>query len=187
MVNLLTRIQMPNTSLELDRVIRETLLPVMDRDTFAIVDKRPASATFFNETVVVADTTGDQISAFGAAHTLNVSSSPAVAIVDRSADIANAVEHIVRARFSFCGTSPYAPDLVFVNEFVVDDFCRAALKIFTSSLSDAIQTSHKTRSWVKHATSTDSEATVLVSGARGRIQLLKRRFVMPLTLHRNEF
>jgi aldehyde dehydrogenase (NAD+) len=51
-----------------------------------------------------------------------------VGIVDRSADIASAAKHLVAARFTFNGTSPYAPDIVFVNEFVIKEFTESVLQ-----------------------------------------------------------
>lgn len=49
-------------------------------------------------------------------------------IVDRTADIKLAAREIVAARFAFGGSSPYAPDLVLVNEFVKEDFLQAAIE-----------------------------------------------------------
>jgi aldehyde dehydrogenase (NAD+) len=48
--------------------------------------------------------------------------------VDRTADLAAAAEYLVTARFSFGGTSPYAPDLVFINEFVKKNFLEHVLR-----------------------------------------------------------
>jgi hypothetical protein len=39
-----------------------------------------------------------------------------------------AAKHLVTARFAFGGTSPYAPDVVLVNEFVKKDFLELVLK-----------------------------------------------------------
>lgn len=50
------------------------------------------------------------------------------AVVDRTANLAEAAESIVTARFAFGGQSPYAPDLVLVNEFVKDDFVEQILQ-----------------------------------------------------------
>lgn len=48
-----------------------------------------------------------------------------VAIVDRTANVQLAAQELFAARFSFAGSSPYAPDCVFVNEFVKNDFLQA--------------------------------------------------------------
>lgn len=54
-----------------------------------------------------------------------------VAIVDRSADVDEAAKAITAARFSFGGSSPYAPDLVLVNEFVKKAFFEACSRYAT--------------------------------------------------------
>ncbi len=51
-----------------------------------------------------------------------------VAIVDRTADIALAAREIVSARFAFGGQSPYAPDIVLVNEFSKKAFFQAVVR-----------------------------------------------------------
>jgi hypothetical protein len=51
-----------------------------------------------------------------------------IAIVDRTADLALAAEQLVTARFAFRGTSPYAPDLVLVNEFIKKEFLEHVLR-----------------------------------------------------------
>lgn len=58
-----------------------------------------------------------------------------VAIVDRTADLVAAASSIVQARAAFRGRSPYAPDLILVNEFVLKDFTDAAVTAFTRYLS----------------------------------------------------
>lgn len=56
-----------------------------------------------------------------------------VAIVDRTvADIDAAARATVVARFSFCGRSPYAPDLILVNEFVKEEFLEACIRHSTA-------------------------------------------------------
>jgi hypothetical protein len=63
-----------------------------------------------------------------------------IAIVDRTADLAVAAEYLVTARFAFGGTSPYAPDLVFVNEFVKKDFLEHVLKFAIPYLASSNET-----------------------------------------------
>jgi acyl-CoA reductase-like NAD-dependent aldehyde dehydrogenase len=58
-----------------------------------------------------------------------------IAIVDRTADIEAAAKAIVMARFSFQGMSPYAPDLVIVNEFVHKDFFEACTRYASQSFA----------------------------------------------------
>jgi acyl-CoA reductase-like NAD-dependent aldehyde dehydrogenase len=63
---------------------------------------------------------------------------PTVAIVDRSADLDQAAQALVRARFSFGGRSPYSPDIVLVNEFTKRDFLTALVRA-TIAVGDAIE------------------------------------------------
>ncbi|CRG83449.1 Isoleucine--tRNA ligase [Talaromyces islandicus] len=55
------------------------------------------------------------------------SSGRTIAVVDRTADLRKTAEALVTARFSFSGNSPYAPDIVFVNEFVKKPFIVALM------------------------------------------------------------
>ena len=49
-------------------------------------------------------------------------------MVDRTAHVNEAAQAVVRARFSRRGTSPYAPDVVLVNEFVLEEFLACLLQ-----------------------------------------------------------
>ncbi|KAJ5505529.1 Aldehyde dehydrogenase N-terminal [Penicillium expansum] len=60
-----------------------------------------------------------------------------VAVVDRTAHINHAAEAIVAARFSFGGRSPYAPDLVLVNEYIKEAFLMALVQASVSFLPSA--------------------------------------------------
>ena len=48
-------------------------------------------------------------------------------MVDRTANIQHAAKELVSARFAFGGSSPYAPDVVMVNEFAKKDFLQAVV------------------------------------------------------------
>ncbi|MCJ1305738.1 hypothetical protein MMC08_008554 [Hypocenomyce scalaris] len=56
-----------------------------------------------------------------------------MAIVDRTANIEDAAWAIVSARFSRAGTSSYAPDVVLINEFVIEEFIGLLSKIVRPS------------------------------------------------------
>lgn len=51
-----------------------------------------------------------------------------VAVVERDANLEEAAKALVTARFSFRGRSPYAPDIVLVNEWVKKEFLNAAVQ-----------------------------------------------------------
>ena len=59
---------------------------------------------------------------------ISPSQSRVVAIVDRTAALAKAAQALVTARFSFGGNSPYAPDVVLVNEYVKKAFLVALMQ-----------------------------------------------------------
>jgi acyl-CoA reductase-like NAD-dependent aldehyde dehydrogenase len=150
-----------------------TLAAVMDKDTFAMVDERPERGPFF----------GPQVVAINAQIAGSTSIMPAqgraVALVDRSADIKMAARHIVRAKFHFKGRSPYAPDLVLVNEFAHQEFCQAVAKIFAEGHSSQ----SVTKSCIEaNLSKMDAglkglHTTTIVSGDAGEAQLLEERLV----------
>jgi len=51
-----------------------------------------------------------------------------VAIVDRTANLADAATDLVISRFAFNGRSPYSPDVILVHEFCVQDFVGLLVK-----------------------------------------------------------
>lgn len=51
-----------------------------------------------------------------------------VAVVDRTSNVVEAAKALVSGRFGFGGSSPYAPDLVLVNEFCTKDFLNAVVE-----------------------------------------------------------
>ena len=59
-----------------------------------------------------------------------------LAVVDRTANINDAAFDIVHARFSRHGGSPYAPDIVLVNEFVLEQFLTCVLKHATRYMAN---------------------------------------------------
>ena len=81
------------------------------------------------EAAVLVDQTG--ATAPSSCRILSSSGGRAIAVVDRTADIEAAAKSITTARFSFGGSSPYAPDLVLVNEFVKQEFFEACSRYAT--------------------------------------------------------
>ena len=61
-------------------------------------------------------------------HIVSNPDAPVVAFVERDADIEAAARAVVTARFAQGGKSPYAPDLVMVNEWVKKDFLSAVVQ-----------------------------------------------------------
>lgn len=169
-----------------------------------MVNAQPNDQDFFTQHCVIVDARADPVSP-GSTRTLQAPPpSRCIAVVDRTAmavassssdvghgSIAQAARDIVRARFSFDGKSPYAPDLVLVNEFVLEQFCREAARYATSLLASIVGTSFSdakdkaasqtTRSKPNNATSVATKlqqvegVSTLVSGSRGRIVHIQKR------------
>lgn len=148
---------MEDTLLSVDKVLKSALSNSLDRDTFYISNKAVQHQEFLDSSLIV-----DQLSTKPnpkVTELISSSKSPVIAIVDRTADVEAAAEYLVGARFGFAGNSPYAPDLVVVNEFVKRSFFEActkhASKAFTEGnskrlASDAVES---TRKAVKNAES----------------------------------
>jgi hypothetical protein len=106
--------------------LRETLKGALHPDTFAIASSPVRDAALLKLAVHVDQNSsedwprGNQLA--------SPSHSRAFAVVDRTSDIKLAARELVAARFTFDGTSPYAPDLVLVNEFVKQEFVQAVVE-----------------------------------------------------------
>ncbi|VUC28532.1 unnamed protein product [Clonostachys rosea] len=61
-----------------------------------------------------------------------------IAVVERDADLQLAAKAIASARFSLRGKSPFAPDLVLVNEWVKKDFLSALVQHTSTFITDTI-------------------------------------------------
>jgi hypothetical protein len=122
---LLTLNQLENNLRTLTRVLRETLKTALHPDTFAIASSPIRDTAILNSAIHI-----DQNSSEDAPRTNHLASpshSRAFAVVDRTSDINIAARELVAARFAFGGSSPYAPDIVLVNEFVKQDFLQAVV------------------------------------------------------------
>ncbi|KAK8047746.1 hypothetical protein PG996_015810 [Apiospora saccharicola] len=125
-------VELQDTLLQIDSVLRKLLPAALDINTFCLTKTITDSSIL--ETAVLVDQTSASSSSTNRSLTnqlISSTSTRTVAIVDRTADIQAAAKAITNARFSFGGTSPYAPDLVLVNEFVKQDFFEACSKYAT--------------------------------------------------------
>ncbi|KAI0023546.1 Aldehyde/histidinol dehydrogenase [Xylariomycetidae sp. FL0641] len=122
-------LELQDTLLQVDSVLRNVLTSALDVDTFCITKTITDSSVL--ESAVLVDQMSTTASKSSTNQLLSASTSRTVAIVDRTADLQAAAKAITTARFSFGGTSPYAPDLVLVNEYVKKDFFEACSKYAT--------------------------------------------------------
>ncbi|KAH3948976.1 hypothetical protein HBH70_002200 [Parastagonospora nodorum] len=142
-------LKLENNLRALPSLLRKLLPEAIEADTFSIVSSAPSSESIsqclqvLQETQVPVPTYSQLVSPAG----------KTIAVVDRTADLATAAEQLVASRFAFGGTSPYAPDLVLVNEFIKKDFLELALKqsIRYLSGSDDVAANGSTKSSQKPA------------------------------------
>ncbi|KAL0944143.1 putative aldehyde dehydrogenase [Colletotrichum truncatum] len=118
--------QLEDTLLQLDSVLRSIFTRALDQNAFCVT-KKIADQSLLDAAILV-DQTGTAPSANRVNHLVSANTTRAVAIVDRTADVEAAAQAITAARFGFGGQSPYAPDLVLVNEYVKKEFFEACSK-----------------------------------------------------------
>jgi hypothetical protein len=110
-----------------------------------------------------------------------------------------AASAILRARFSFAGQSPLAPDVVLVNEFQVKEFCKSIAELTSKYFAvqfemngSAAQTSSDNARAARASAHelNQAGAEILISGSRGSVarindrksKLLRKRIQEPLLL-----
>lgn len=128
--------QLADTMLNVDSVLKDILPKSLDPDTFCIIN----ATLYSQEHVFLVDQTA-RSNVSSVDRLCSNYSARAIAIVDRDADIEFAAKTIVKARFSFQGTSPYSPDLIVVNEYIKDEFTEACSRYagkFFPSMSKSI-------------------------------------------------
>jgi hypothetical protein len=164
-------------------LLRKLLTKVLDSDTFAVVENTPDDQDpIWEQCVRVYGTLNEEVPSFS--RIISPSRSRVVCVIDRTANIEQAARAIVRARFSFNGRSPYAPDVVLINEFRQKHLCNAVVQEATKHFAEQIDSqsngtvSKKERRdgsrLLKEACDEDT-ATELVSGASGSVIHVRQR------------
>ncbi|KAI8281832.1 hypothetical protein K4K60_003941 [Colletotrichum sp. SAR11_57] len=118
--------QLEDTLLQLDSILRSVLPRALNQNAFCITKKITDQSLL--DSAILVDQTGVAPSASHVNHFVSSNTARTIAIVDRTADIEAAAGAITAARFGFGGQSPYAPDLVLVNEYVKKEFFEACSK-----------------------------------------------------------
>ncbi|KUI71133.1 Aldehyde dehydrogenase, dimeric NADP-preferring [Cytospora mali] len=122
-------LELPDNVRRVDAVLRALLTKALDGNTFH-VSKSVTDRSILEDAVVV-DQNSTVTSKISPSHLTSPTNARCVAVVDRSANVDEAAKAITVARFSFGGQSPYAPDLVLVNEFVKTKFFEACSRYAT--------------------------------------------------------
>jgi hypothetical protein len=160
----------------------------LDNDTFSLVEDMPDNEAFTRRCLVIDQTSGSTLNSNFEVLQAPPKTSRVVAVVDRHADIESAAAAIAGARIAFNGRSPYAPDLVLVNEFVLNEFVQAAVKRFTKHLAGNHQVSKLESSTVKPRRKqrddvlsaeerTDPKTSVALEGDNGMLAIIGNRSV----------
>ncbi|GAB7351468.1 hypothetical protein MBLNU459_g2127t1 [Dothideomycetes sp. NU459] len=120
-------LQVENSLRSLPAILRKVLKGALDPDTFGISQQPITNEEFLGECIqVIQDGKTGEITAQN--QLVSNSGSITAAVVDRTANLDEAAKELINARFAFGGKSPYAPDIVFVNEFVKKDFLQALVR-----------------------------------------------------------
>ncbi|KUI56751.1 Aldehyde dehydrogenase, dimeric NADP-preferring [Cytospora mali] len=123
-------LELPDNVRRVDVVLRAHLTEALDGDTFH-VSKSVTDRSILEDAVVVDQNSTVTSRISSPSHLTSPTNARCVAVVDRSANVDEAAKAITVARFSFGGQSPYAPDLVLVNEFVKTNFFEACSRYAT--------------------------------------------------------
>lgn len=178
--------QLPNNLLAVTALLRNWLRETLDQETFAISDSRPGDSEFLSHCVQVLQNGSDEPAPPTSVRWVSPAAR-SVAIVDRTANLDKAASALVTTRFSFGGKSPYAPDLVLVNEFAMKEFLNAVLRHSTKYLAEQNSSSeghrrNSAKDLVEEARKQEG-TRIVVSGANGTVLEVKSRYVLhPCTL-----
>jgi hypothetical protein len=170
--------KLQDTSLQMDSVLCSVLTKALDINTFCCISHETLTEdgikTLLKDTaVLLVDQTAESATVTLPKKQLLLSSASTartVAIVDRTAGIETAARAITRARFRFGGASPYAPDLVFVHEFVKKTFFEACVR-HTALAFAGESTSRKTHSAQHNRNRSDQALRDAITDAEGKKQI----------------
>ncbi|PYI19517.1 aldehyde dehydrogenase PutA [Aspergillus violaceofuscus CBS 115571] len=175
-------LELTKNTMALPALLKKILPPALDADTFAVSEDRP-DVSFLSQ-VVVLNQNGDAGQISGQSIS-SPSTARTIAVVDRTADVPAAAEALVAARLTFGGRSPYSPDVVLVQEFVMKEFVEAVLQRSSKYLGgqngEARQAVANPRraspgASLLDAAHKDAGSRVLVSGSEwGVVEVLDRK------------
>ncbi|KAH8682856.1 putative PutA family dehydrogenase [Tricladium varicosporioides] len=125
-------VEIENTLQEIPSLIRKLLKAALDPSIVEFVTARATDADLGTNHIRVFQndilrTELPPLPSTSPSPLISPSQSRVVAVVDRTANLAKAAQALVTARLSFGGKSPYAPDLILVNEYVRKDFLTAVM------------------------------------------------------------
>lgn len=126
-------LELQDTLLNLDAALRQILPQSLDQNVFCITTT-VSDPTILASAILVDQTASSSASSL-TTQLKSATSHRVIAVVDRTADVDAAARAITAARFGFGGMSPYAPDLVLVNEYIKREFFEACSRYATLSFA----------------------------------------------------
>lgn len=119
-------VQTEQSLLRAPRLVLDLIARALDDDIFETTNNSISDSDLGHPHVRVLQNSSD--GAHLSHHLISDIESRVVAVVERDADLDTAAQELVRARFALRGRSPYAPDLVLVNEWVKREFLEAVVR-----------------------------------------------------------
>jgi acyl-CoA reductase-like NAD-dependent aldehyde dehydrogenase len=119
-------VQVEQSLLRTPRLVLDLVKQALDGDIFEVVHGavEDAELGYPNVRVLQNGVGGPHLSH----HLVSDPEARVVAVIERDADLEVAAQELVKARFALRGRSPYAPDLVLVNEWVKRPFLEAVVR-----------------------------------------------------------
>lgn len=176
-------IQIENTLLQAPKLVLDIISKALDHDIFLTTSTEVSEADLGHRYVSVLQNGP----ASSPAAYVRIESDPearVVAVVERDADLKAAAKSLVAARFGLRGRSPYAPDVVLVNEWVREDFLGAVLQEVVVQSARVGQSERDTKSYNKaraggfaERARAEARVNVLSSGTTGAVVYFEDRWV----------
>lgn len=118
-------LQIPKTCLATDAVLKAIIRSSLDSEAYAVIESSISPSELPSDVFLIEQ---KEVSSTKVAGLYSNPHTRTLAVVDRTARLLEAAQSIAYARLLFSGKSPYAPDLVLVNEFIKDAFVEAMSK-----------------------------------------------------------
>lgn len=118
--------QLENTMRQTPTLLKRILKETLDGDTFNLATSKVDEKELDHRCAWILQNGSSE--SLKANQLVSPAQARVVAVVERDADLEEAAKALVTARFSFRGRSPYAPDVVLVNEWVKKEFLTAVVQ-----------------------------------------------------------
>ncbi|GKU12663.1 unnamed protein product [Fusarium langsethiae] len=166
-------VQSENSLRETPNLVLNLIEQSLDRDIFT-VSAQPVTSEAINTSHIFVSQNGSA-GPILRNHLVSDPKAPVVAFVERDADISAAAQALVSSRFSLQGKSPYAPDVVFVNEWVKKDLLRALVQQSTEFLATSPTKGRALKTGLAREVEKDDSKHVVLSGSNGVILDVQNR------------